>query len=731
MKKIFGIPKGTKIPPVVIHGLEKIAYVASERLRKNKNINSLGNELRKELVDSSLDASINLLQSAMNLRYNSSFRSGFLREGKIFSRSKDMFFVENNKTVSNSSKNLMIHSTTSVPNYRPPYFIKVFEHGQRLKGTFRKIARGPYHKIMKHSLLDTDSDYGNSKSGFPVRRSELELKSGFNEKSFNFLSHETYLSYEQILSMLTSINHHYNPNKCSSYWKLLTEDRKSNKNLMAGITKLSTCLKFKSRNPSHVTFLKIHMMKLKNEQYDLNDLIRILFDDNKKLRESQRIILRNKMRIMDSLIPPRNGRNIAVAECENLDLADNELNSENAHKLIDSISEKDIYRLPAGLRTKRSNLKKKLEREKGRNGKSYGTIKSVLSDGKLEKITNEEYDGSQTLTMANIEEIMKSNTFSYEQKEEYLNMSTWLQENVKCPRSELIERWNKHIKKLDEAGKNLENEKIDMTERGSVIPFHVNPVIQLNDYEAFNNNAEIVQTWNLRLLPNQAMKFIVHQNLSNGVCVNDLLYHLSNKNPKTNFGYYFIIEQVGEAGATIRSVRDKSYYEGFCNTRVDLGINFSLNYLSNVKDTMGYHEDSEGDVFQDEIEMYWHTLDNDATESNQTLKEIFYPKREKNKFHVPYSAISYNTKCDDLSKYILETSERILDDPDEKQNNTDMNNILARVLENQLNKKKDDDDDDIMRNAEPTPPKGDDDYDDHDYDTTNNDDDDIDYLDDD
>ena len=187
-----------------------------------------------------------------------------------------MFFVENNKTVSNSRKNLMIHSTTNVPNYRPPYFVKVFEHGQRLKGTFRTIARGPYHKIMKHTLLDTDSDYGNSKTkkDVPFRRSELELKSGFNEKSFNFLSHETYLSHEQILSMLTSINHHYNPNNCSSYWKLLTEDRKSNKKLMAGITKLSTCLKFKSRNPSHVTFLKIHVVKLKNEQYDLNDLIK-------------------------------------------------------------------------------------------------------------------------------------------------------------------------------------------------------------------------------------------------------------------------------------------------------------------------------------------------------------------------------------------------------------------------------------------------------------------------
>ena len=196
------------------------------------------------------------------------------------------------------------------------------------------------------------------------------------------------------------------------------------------------------------------------------------------------------------------------------------------------------------------------------------------------------------------------------------------------------------------------------------------------------------------------MKFTLDQNLTYGVCVNDILYHLSNKNPKTNFGYYFVIEQIGEAGCTIKSVRDKSYYEGYSPCRSDIAMNFGLNYISNVKNTMGYHDDNEGNVFQDEIEMYWQVTDNDARESNETLREIFYPFREKNKFHLGYSSLSFNSKCTDLSKYIVETSERLIDEQPELIH-TDLNNFIHQNLEREFDEKEDLNKESIRKNAEP------------------------------
>ena len=155
---------GKRVPFMIQNAVKRVAYVAGETYKRDKNFDNLADSIKKSFMDSTMEASAELLKNAVDLRYSQSFRSGFLRRGDLFSNANDSFFMETTKSVNRQKENNVLNALTTVPNIRPPYVVKKFEVGKRLSGKFKTIEKGPYHQSMRHVLLDTESDYGNSKN---------------------------------------------------------------------------------------------------------------------------------------------------------------------------------------------------------------------------------------------------------------------------------------------------------------------------------------------------------------------------------------------------------------------------------------------------------------------------------------------------------------------------------------------------------------------------------------
>lgn len=672
------------LPKDVVEAINTVAKVSSNINSYVKEVNKHDNPVRKVSV-----AAVTLLKTAISSRYSKKYRAGIIKDGNLFNKPIQAAYFEEN--VRSESKSSYIKKSIGIPIPGDSYRKKTVQIGPGITGSFAAIAKGPFHKTIKHRLLDTELDFGNSlNKTSDFRRNELVLKGGFNQKTISFMGTETFLTHEKMLEMITSVNNEYSPDSCSGYWSLLANQSKNSKNtdkLYAGIPSMTTRLTLKSRNPCHNMYVKVNLVKIKEKTKNLDDIICLLFDTETKIEASKRIIESESERATEALKTSKDPEKLKT-HCATIDYLYRKINSENCHRPCQSIDREDIYSRTIlkdesvdqkikDLEETRRELPKKdnypsyieIEELGGHNIKKRGILQEIFSDvNKFKKgltITNKDFlENKEFFTEGQIKEYksviksLKNLADGIMFTEDEINNSSTLkllgQGVLTNHYSDIMQ---KHIRNLDKLGsKILSNRR---QPKNTFINFNVDTSLQLTDYEAFNENCQIVQSWQAELRPNNTYRFDITQNFSHGICINDLLSQVARFDPKHPFGYVIMLEIIGEKGAGVKCLEDRWDYFGYAPTQIMANVELEVKYITQVS-SRRFQPEEDGKQLNQAIQLYWDTAVDEDTD--KILEEIFYPKRDRTKFNLNFDRLTYDKECTNLDKFFVETFEMILDE---------------------------------------------------------------------
>lgn len=702
-----------KLPKEFVETVETVAKVSNNVNSYVKNLN------RQEAIKKVSFATVKLLQSAVSNRYSKKYRAGIIRDGDLFRRPRHAAYFEEN--IRNESKLDYVKKTVGIPVPSDSYRKKRVEIGPRMNGSFAAIARGPFHKKISHKLLDTELDFGNSvNKDSDFRRNELVLNGGFNQKTISFMGTETFLTYEKMLEMITSVNNEYSPDSCSGYWSLIANQSRQSRNtdkLYAGIPRITTKLKLKSKNPCHSIYVKVNLLKIKEKTKNLEDLISLLFDTETKIEASKRIIESETKRAKEAIESSKNTDKLKK-HCATMEYLYRKIDSENCHRPCQSIDREDIYSRTTiedktvdetirNMESKRKDLSRKdfypsyieIDEMDCKNPKKRKTLLELFSDvRKFEKgvtvinkefLENEEFFTKDQIkeyqrAIEELENLGKDIGFDKEIEKESLNID---------PDDEILRTFSqvaladnyvsimrKHIKKLDKLGEEvLVNRRKPKT---TFINFNVDTSLQLTDYEAFNENCQIVKSWEAELKPNNTYEFDITQNFNYGICINDLLSQIARFDPKHPFGYVMMLEIIGEKGASIKCLEDKFDYFGYAPTQIIANAELEVEYITKTTEKRYQPEEENGKQLSEAIQLYWDTaVDEDA---DRILEEIFYPKRDRRKFNLDFNRLTYNKECTDKNKFFVETFEMVFEERlGVKPVDFDLKDFLSETIETQ------------------------------------------------
>ena len=138
-------------------------------------------------------------------------------------------------------------------------YIKINTHiGIRTKGKLKKIKNNSaFIETDTKILCDSQSDYISS-----GKRSQLNIKSGFNEKNFTFFLEDTYMSvknYYELFNVKNRFEKDIKKNKGREYW--------------GGALKTKNQFKLKNRIDYFSCHVKIHLLKITDLEYDIKMLL--------------------------------------------------------------------------------------------------------------------------------------------------------------------------------------------------------------------------------------------------------------------------------------------------------------------------------------------------------------------------------------------------------------------------------------------------------------------------
>lgn len=140
-------------------------------------------------------------------------------------------------------------------------YLKINSHiGQLTKGKLKRIKNNSaFVETETKILADSQSDYISSK-----KRSQLIIKSGFNEKNFTFFLNDTYLSIEDYYKL-------FNVNK--RFEKEIKKNKNEDRELFGGALKTKHQFKIKNRMDFFSCHINIHLLKITDLEYDIEKLL--------------------------------------------------------------------------------------------------------------------------------------------------------------------------------------------------------------------------------------------------------------------------------------------------------------------------------------------------------------------------------------------------------------------------------------------------------------------------
>lgn len=140
-------------------------------------------------------------------------------------------------------------------------YMKINTHiGHRTKGKLKRIKNNSaFIETETKILADSQSDYISSK-----KRSQLIIKSGFNEKNFTFFLDDTYLSVEDYYNLF---------NVKKRFEKQIKKNKNEDRKLVGGALKTKHQFKLKNRIDYFTCHVKIHLLKITDLEYDIKKLL--------------------------------------------------------------------------------------------------------------------------------------------------------------------------------------------------------------------------------------------------------------------------------------------------------------------------------------------------------------------------------------------------------------------------------------------------------------------------
>lgn len=139
------------------------------------------------------------------------------------------------------------------------YFKTITHVGRSASSRINSIQSGPFVETLTKKLSSSLDDYQEH-----GKRSQLSLSCGFNEKGFSFLMEDTYMSVK---------DYHALYRVDSRFRKELNSIKEGNREIYGCALRTSTQFKIKNRMAYYSLHLKIHLIKIMENDFDVRRLI--------------------------------------------------------------------------------------------------------------------------------------------------------------------------------------------------------------------------------------------------------------------------------------------------------------------------------------------------------------------------------------------------------------------------------------------------------------------------
>lgn len=149
------------------------------------------------------------------------------------------------------------------------YFKTSFSVGRKMSARMKKLKNGPYTETITKDFVDSNTDYQTG-----VKRKQLLIKNGFNEKNFAFLLEDHYLTIDDWLKI-------YNVEK------IFGNERSKNSILNMSRKKYGCALEMRNtfklinRMENYSAHIKIHCLQLRDCNCDVRSAVREITYKNK------------------------------------------------------------------------------------------------------------------------------------------------------------------------------------------------------------------------------------------------------------------------------------------------------------------------------------------------------------------------------------------------------------------------------------------------------------------